>query len=94
MNTDFSKLKTPNEICHDIAGNIRARRKDAKLSQQRMSQKSGVSLGSLKRFEATGEISLSSLVKLAFALGCEDDLQSLFAKMKYQSIQEIIDEHI
>ena len=44
-----------------------------------LSEKSGVSLGSLKRFEQTGEISLASLVALAEALQCEDDLSTLFA---------------
>ena len=94
MIKDFNTFKTPNEICLGIVKNMRARRKDAKLSQQQLSRKSGVSLGSLKRFEATGEISLSSLVKLALALDFEDDLQFIFAKKKYQSIQEIIDEQV
>lgn len=51
-----------------------------------------MSLGSIKRFERTGEISLSSLIKIAFALGCEDDFEELFAKRGYASIQEVIDE--
>ncbi|MCL2024390.1 MAG: helix-turn-helix domain-containing protein [Coriobacteriia bacterium] len=61
------------------------------LSQQRLAAKSGVSLGSIKRFERVGEISLTSLIKVAFALECEDDLTHLFAQNYYTSIQEIID---
>ena len=49
------------------------------MSQEQLSRVSGVSLGSLKRFEQTGEISLSSLVALSQALNCEDELQILFA---------------
>lgn len=78
----------------EIAERARKKRKAGKLTQNQLAQKSGVSLGSLKRFERTGEISLSSLVKIAFALGCEDDFQNLFARKEYRSIQEVIDEQV
>lgn len=51
-----------------------------------------MSLGSVKRFERTGEISLSSLIKIAFVLGAEYDFDTLFSKKGYSSIQEVIDE--
>lgn len=50
-----------------------------------------MSLGSLKRFEQTGNIALDSLIKIAFVLGCQDDFEGLFAKKGYSSIQEVID---
>lgn len=81
-------LKSPGDVNKDIAKRVRERRKEKKLSQVRLSERSNVSLGSLKRFERTGEISLSSLVKIAFALGCEDDFDSLFARKGYSSIQD------
>ena len=46
------------------------RRKQMKLTQQVLATRSGVSLGSLKRFESSGQISLESLLKLAFVLEC------------------------
>ena len=59
MNTSFSFLrKTPPEIERQIAERIRSIRKRRKISQQKLSELSGVSLGSLKRFEQSGEISL------------------------------------
>ncbi|MCM1540602.1 MAG: helix-turn-helix domain-containing protein [Blautia sp.] len=76
----------------EIAARMRERRKERKLSQARLSERADVSLGSLKRFERTGEISLSSLIKLAFALGCEEDFDGLFSRKGYASIQEVIDE--
>lgn len=85
-------LRSPGDINRDIARRVRERRKEKKLSQVRLSERSNVSLGSLKRFERTGEISLSSLIKIAFALGCEDDFDFLFARKGYSSIQEVIDE--
>lgn len=33
---------------------------------------------------------MESLVKLAFALGCEDDFDGLFSKRGYASIEEVI----
>lgn len=91
MNENFLKLKTPKEINCDIAKRTRNIRKKQKLTQVRLSEKSGVSLGSVKRFENTGEISLLSLTKIAFALDMEDELDELFSKVTYQSIQEVID---
>ena len=44
-----------------------------KISQQRLSIKSGVSLGSIKRFEGTGQISLLSLTKIAVAFEYHDE---------------------
>ncbi len=84
--------KTPTEVACGIAERVRARRKERKLTQAEMSRKAGVSLGSYKRFEQEGLISLDSLVKVAIALGCEDDFESLFAQRSYASIQDVIAE--
>jgi len=91
MNIEFFNQKTPNEIDTLIAQRIRSIRKRQKLSQEKLSEKSGVSLGSVKRFERSGEISLSSLTKIAIALKCEDDLINLFQDLTFESIQEVID---
>lgn len=90
----FDFLKSPNDVNKDIAKRMKDRRKEKKLSQVELSAKSNVSLGSIKRFETKGEISLSSLIKIAFALGCEDDFDNLFSKKQYSSIQEVIDEQL
>ena len=76
-----------------IAQRIRDIRRRRKISQQRLSEKSGVSLGSVKRFERTGEISLISLTKIAVALELSDELEQLFAEAPYLSIEEIINEN-
>lgn len=76
----------------EIAKRMSARRKEKKITQIQLSSRANVSLGSIKRFERTGEISLSSLIKISFALDCEDDFDVLFSKKGYSSIQEVIDE--
>ena len=83
---------TPKEINKKIAERIRLIRKRRKLSQERLSEKSGVSLGSVKRFERTGEISLFSLTKIAIALDLEQGLKDLFKDVPLLSLEEIDDE--
>lgn len=68
-------------------------RKNRKISQRRLSEISGVSYASIRRFEKTGDISLASLVKLALALQLYDDLDNLFKiRKEYKSIEEVISE--
>lgn len=87
MNGNF---KTPNELGQMIAFNVRARRKARKLSIKHLSEMSGVSYGSLKRFESLGEIALISLLKIAIVLDCTDEFEALFSAAEPKSIQEII----
>ncbi len=90
MNMKFFILKTPYEASIKIAEKAKAARKYMKLTQQQLSDKSGVSLGSLKRFERTGEISLSSLLKIALVLDSLKEFERLFDKPEYTSIEEIL----
>jgi transcriptional regulator with XRE-family HTH domain len=77
----------------EIAKRLISIRKSKKVSQQRLSILSGVTYASIRRFEKTGDISLSSLVKIAIALQLYDDLDNLFQNhQKYTSIQEIIND--
>ena len=84
-------MKTPKEIETGIAAHLRARRRERKLSMNKLAEISGVSYGSIKRFESIGEISLTSLLKIAIVLDCADEFENLFAKRAIRSIQEIID---
>lgn len=89
---DLFKIKTQNEIAKEIAARVKQRRKENKLTQEELSRKSGVSYGSVKRFETKGKLALSSLIKIAIVLECEEDFEKLFEKKAYKSIQEVIDE--
>lgn len=92
MNDFIFNKKTPKEINMLIAERIRKIRRRRKISQKRLSEKSGVSLGSVKRFESSGEISLISLTKIAVALELEGELERLFEDAPYLSIEEIMNE--
>lgn len=74
----YSINPTPHEIAKELAKRHKALRKQLKLSQAKIAERSGVSLGSLKRFETTGQISLESLLKLAHLLNRLEDFKPVF----------------
>ena len=86
------KWETAEELNQALALRLKKLRKRRGLSQQQLSERSGVSYGSLKRFESTGQISLLSLTKLALALNCADEIRSLFTRVAYISIEEVVRE--
>ena len=90
MNNFLFKPKTPNEIAKELVEKIKQQRKKLKISQIQLAAKSGVSLGSIKRFESKYEISLNSFIKILIALNLESDLENLFTQKNYASIDEVI----
>ena len=84
--------ETPEEMNLAVAQRLRGIRKRRGLTQQQLSEKSNVSLGSIKRFESTGQTSLISLTRLAVALDCADAVRRLFDDVTYNSIEEVIRE--
>ena len=90
MNVNFFNQKTPNEIAKSLAEKIKQQRKKLKISQQELAQKSGVSLGSIKRFETKYEISLQSFIKVTIALDLDGNFEKLFLSKTYTSIDEVI----
>ena len=90
MNNFFFNPKTPNDIAKELVEKIKQHRKKLKISQAQLATKSGVSLGSIKRFESKYEISLNSFIKILIALNLERDLENLFTQKSYNSIDEVI----
>lgn len=82
--------KTPDSLLTGIAERIKQRRLEKGWTQKMLATKAGVSLPSYRRFESSGEISLRSLVMLAFALDMTDDFETLFSSKRYQSIDDIL----
>ncbi len=65
----YSINKLPSDVLKETASKLRILRKADKLSQQELADCSGVSLGSIKRFENTGRISIESFFKILHILG-------------------------
>lgn len=90
MNKLLFNPKSPNDIAKEFVEKIKQKRKMLKISQVQLATKSGVSLGSIKRFESKYEISLNSLIKILIALNLEKDFENLFTQKTYNSIDEVI----
>ena len=84
--------ETAEELDQKLAQRVRNIRKRRSISQEKLASMSGVSYGSIKRFETTGKISLLSLTKIAMALEMEEELRSIFTNVPYKDIQEVINE--
>ncbi len=82
--------ENPYELANKMAMRLRERRLEKNLSQQLLARKSGVSLGTLKRFESLHEISLKHLLMLAVVLEATEEFHALFARKQYQSIEEVL----
>ena len=84
--------ETAEELDLKLAQRIRNIRKRRSISQEKLASMSGVSYGSVKRFESTGQISLLSLTKIAMALDTADELRNIFSQVPYRDIKEVINE--
>ena len=82
--------KTPNLIMSGIAQRVKQRRLEKGWTQKMLAAKAGLSLPSYRRFESSGEISMRTLVMLAFALDMTDEFETLFSSKTYQSIDDIV----
>lgn len=84
--------ETAEELDLKLAQRIRNIRKRRSISQEKLASMSGVSYGSVKRFESSGQISLLSLTKIAMALDIADELRNIFSQVPYRDIKEVINE--
>ena len=67
--------KSPKEIMLLLSKNVIVLRKQEKMSQKELSERSGVAYASIRKFESTGIISLESLLKICETLKRLTDFQ-------------------
>ena len=84
-------MLSSDEITRAIATRLKRRRLAHQLTQRGLANRSGVSLGTLKKFERTGQISLQSFVRLAIALQDERALEDLMREQKFSTLDEVLD---
>ena len=80
----------PSKILEKIASRMKARRILLNITQKELANQSGVSLGSIKRFETKHLIALQSLIKIAVVLDASEEFHQLFPQDKYKSIAEVL----
>lgn len=85
-------MLTPQEILLNIAKNEKRKRKIKGFTQAKLAEMSGVTLGSIRRFEQTGDISLVHMLKIAIVLDEVDSLSALFSKApEYRTMKELLE---
>ena len=82
-------LRTPVQVAKALAARTRELRLARGWKQTTLAQRSGVSLGSLRRFESTGKVSLRNLLQLALVLNRLDDFDTLLHPPPAHSIAEL-----
>ena len=78
MIAGLENLKPPKEIRLELAERMKKVRLAQNMTQKELAEKSGIPLPTLRRFEATGEVSLKALVNFALALRKAEDLAQVF----------------
>ena len=81
-------IHTPSSILELLREKYKQKRLLLNLTQRGLAIRSGVSLGSVKRFESSGKVSLESLLKVSLVLECLDDFNNI-ANIKIQKINSI-----
>ena len=76
------------EILATLGTRLRAQRLAQDLPQRELAQMAGLSLGAVRKLEASGQTSLETLVRVAQALGLAGELDALFV-LKRESIAQM-----
>jgi transcriptional regulator with XRE-family HTH domain len=76
-------------VLKNISEKVKVRRLEMNLTQEGLASRSGISYGTYRRFETSGEISLRNLVMVAIALNSVDDFDKLFSTPTYRSISDL-----
>ena len=87
-----ASLKSPNDVLQEVRDRVKRRRLALNLTQAGLAKRSGVALGSLKRFETTGLVAFDSLLKLALVLDFLGDFDWLAADDARSLIGRPLDE--
>ena len=87
--SDFVDYLTEEKVIKNLVNRVIARRKELKITQKDLAFKSGVSYGSIRRFETIGEISLKSLIQIAKVLNSLEDFNKLFIHTQITNLKVI-----
>ena len=82
------KLATTEEICAALGDRLKAERLAQGMLQADLAVRAGVSRGTVKTFENTGQCTVHSLVRMVRSLGLEGELQDIFVP-RSRSIAEM-----
>ena len=72
-------LIAPSDVMQRTAQRAKALRLEQNITQQELADKVGIAVGTVKRFEMTGEIQFNHLLRIALVLGKLEDFSNIFA---------------
>jgi len=87
--TSFS-IMSFEDISAELAVRLRNRRLAQNLTLEGLARRSGVALGTLKKFERTGQIALVSFIRLVVTLNDEAALAGLLLEQKFETLDEVL----
>lgn len=82
-------IKTPESVATALAERLRERRLQRSWSREELADRSGVNAANIKRFELSGEIALSRLLKLAFVLDALDNFDEVLKAKTPMTMKEL-----
>ncbi|MDE2483451.1 MAG: helix-turn-helix transcriptional regulator [bacterium] len=82
---------SPRQALAGIGARLQQLRVARRISQHDLALAAGISARTLRRLEAAGDARLETLVRVAFALRIESQLDALFAVEETRSLDEILD---
>ena len=83
-------LMAPEDIATEIALRLKNRRLAQNLTLEGLARRSGVALGTLKKFERTGQIALVSFIRLVITLKDEAALEKILLEQKFETLDDIL----
>lgn len=84
----FVKTTTIQSVTEGLVKRVKERRKELKMTQKQLAIRSGVSYPSIRRFETTGEISLTSLLRIANAINALEDFEHIFTTEQVTNLKD------
>ncbi len=82
-------LRTPEETARYLSSRLKNLRLLKKWKRTTLAERSGISLGSLIRFEQTGQISMKNFLSLLSALGRMDEIEKLLLPQQAKTIEDL-----
>jgi transcriptional regulator with XRE-family HTH domain len=83
-------LYTPRELVSQVGARAKALRLAQGIRQEDLARSAGVSVATLKRFEATGQATFEVVTRIAVALRAEPDFNQLFHRPPHRSLDEVL----
>jgi transcriptional regulator with XRE-family HTH domain len=75
----------------ELSTRLKNRRLAQGLTQEGLARRSGVALGTLKKFERSGQIALVSFIRLVVTLKDEAALENLLLEQKFETLDQVLE---